>query len=100
MGSLTNELDIQKKTPAVVQLNLWNNLIRTTNNIYSNNGNILNTDPLFIDKALENFEVSANSQAVKKGIDLSNDLYFNSYLNKDIKGISRIFPSTLGCYEK
>ena len=99
-GSLTNELDIQKKTSAVVQLNLWNNLIRTTNNTYSNNGNILNTDPLFTDKTLENFEVSANSQAIKKGIDLSSDLYFNSYLNKDIKGISRISPSTLGCYEK
>jgi hypothetical protein len=33
-GSLTNELDIQKKTSAMVQLNLWNNLIRCTNNYF------------------------------------------------------------------
>ncbi|QIL39191.1 hypothetical protein G7074_07810 [Pedobacter sp. HDW13] len=99
-GSLTNELDIQRKTSAVVQLNLWNNLIRTTNISYNNNGNILNTDPLFVDKALENFEVQANSPTIKKGKDLNADPYFSSYLNKDLKENSRFFPSTLGCYEK
>jgi len=99
-GSLTNELDIQKKTPAMVQLNLWNNLIRCTNNSYNNNGNILNTDPLFTDKDLENFEVSANSMIRKKGYDLSNDPYYTNYLSKDIKGNVRIFPSTLGSYDK
>ncbi len=99
-GSLTNELDIQRKTSAVVQLMLWNNIIRTTNSSYNNNGNILNTDPLFIDKAMENFEVQTSSQALKKGKDLSTDLYFSNYLNKDIKENSRFYPSTLGCYEK
>lgn len=99
-GSLTNELDIQRKTSAVVKLDLWHNIIRTTNSSYNNNGNILNTDPLFVDKAMENFEVQSSSQAVKKGKDLSNDTYFGNYLNKDIKENSRFFPSTLGCYEK
>jgi hypothetical protein len=99
-GSLTNELDIQKKTSAMVQLNLWNNLIRCTNNSYNSNGNILNADPLFINKDLENFEVSANSIARKKGYDLSTDLYYINYLSKDIKGNNRISPSTLGSYEK
>ncbi|WP_316826360.1 hypothetical protein [Pedobacter miscanthi] len=99
-GSLTNELDIQKKTSAAVQLNLWSNLIRSTNNSYGNNGNILNTDPSFISKEMENFEVSANSPARKKGADLSNDPYFSGFLNKDIKGHTRISPSTLGSYEK
>ncbi|MFD2584195.1 hypothetical protein ACFSR6_16950 [Pedobacter vanadiisoli] len=99
-GSLTNELEIQKKTSATIQLNLWNNLIRSTNNTYSSNGNILNIDPSFINKETENFELSANSQVRKKGADLSNDPYFTGYLNKDIKGNARISPSTLGSYEK
>lgn len=99
-GSLSNELDIQKKTSAVMQLNLWNNLIRTTNNTYNANGNILNIDPAFINKDMENFEVSATSPVRKKGADLSNDPYFSDYLNKDIKGNKRISPSTLGSYEK
>jgi hypothetical protein len=99
-GSLTNELDIQKKTSATVQLNLWHNLIRSTNNTYHGNGNILNIDPSFINKEMENFELSANSSARKKGADLSADLYFTGYLNKDIKGNERISPSTLGSYEK
>lgn len=98
-GSLTNELDIQKETAAIVQLNLWSNLIRSSNNAYSNNGNILNTDPLFVNKELENFELAANSIARKKGTDLSTDPYFN-YLIKDAKGDTRIYPSTLGSYEK
>ncbi|QNR83898.1 hypothetical protein H9N25_18505 [Pedobacter riviphilus] len=99
-GSLTNELDIQKKTAAIVQLNLWSNLIRSTNSTYNGYGNILNIDPSFIDKEMENFELSASSPARKKGADLSNDPYFTGYLNKDIKGNTRISPSTLGSYEK
>ncbi len=98
-GSLTNELDIQKKTAAIVQLNLWSNLIRSSNNAYGTNGNILNTDPLFVNKELEDFELAANSIARKKGADLGTDPYFN-YLIKDAKGDTRIYPSTLGSYEK
>ncbi|QXU41714.1 hypothetical protein [Pedobacter sp. D749] len=99
-GSLTNELDIQKKSSAMVQLNFWSNLIRCTNSTYNINGNILNIDPLFINQEMENFELSANSLARKKGADLNTDPYFTGYLNKDIKGNTRISPSTLGSYEK
>lgn len=99
-GSLTNELDIQKKSYAMVQLNFWSNLIRCTNNAYKSNGNILNIDPLFINQEMENFELSANSLARKKGADLNADPYFTGYLNKDIKDNTRISPSTLGSYEK
>lgn len=99
-GSLTNELDIQKKSSAMVQLNFWSNLIRCTNSTYNSNGNILNIDPLFINQEMENFELSANSVARKKGADLNTDPYFTGYLNKDIKGNTRIYPSTLGSYEK
>ena len=99
-GSLTNELDIQKKTSAIVQFNLWSNLIRSTNSAYSNNGNILNTDPLFINQDLEDFRVSPGSIVRKKGTDLSTDPYFFNYLNQDAKGNTRIYPPTLGGYEK
>ena len=99
-GSLTNELDIQKKSSAMIQLNFWSNLIRCTNNAYKSNGNILNIDPLFINQEMENFELSANSLARKKGADLNADPYFTGYLNKDIKDNTRISPSTLGSYEK
>nr|WP_276904826.1 hypothetical protein [Pedobacter kyonggii] len=99
-GSLTNELDIQKKTSAIVQFNLWSNLIRSSNSAYSNNGNILNTDPLFINQDLEDFKVSPSSIVRKKGTDLSTDPYFFNYLNQDAKGNTRIYPSTLGSYEK
>ncbi|MGM9476192.1 hypothetical protein ACS5PU_07170 [Pedobacter sp. GSP4] len=99
-GSLTNELDIQKKTSLAVELNLWNNLIRTTNSGYGVNNNILNADPLFINKAEEKFELSAGSPAIKKGYDLTSDPYFSNYLNKDAKGNARISPSNLGSYEK
>lgn len=99
-GSLTNELDIQKKSSATVQFVLSHNLIRSSNNAYNTNGNILNIDPSFKNKELENFELPANSAARNKGADLSTDPYFADYLDKDIKENKRIYPSTLGSYEK
>jgi len=98
-GSLNNELDIQKKTSAIVQSNLLNNLIRTAATNYNTNGNILNIDPLFASTKLNNFELSNSSPALKKGVNLSADPYFNLYLNKDLKNKTRVFPSSLGCYE-
>lgn len=99
-GSLTNELDIQKKSSATVQFVLSHNLIRSSNNAYNTNGNILNIDPSFKNKELENFELPANSAARNKGADLSTDPYFTDYLDKDIKENKRIYPSTLGSYDK
>ncbi|SES04402.1 right-handed parallel beta-helix repeat-containing protein [Pedobacter rhizosphaerae] len=97
-GNLSNELDIQHKTSAPVQSTLLNNLIKTTISDYSTN-NLVNADPLFIAAILENFGLSGTSPAIKKGANLSSDPYYNTYLNKDLKGKTRIFPSYLGCYE-
>lgn len=99
-GNLTNELDIQKKTTASIQIAFLNNLIKTTSANYSLNGNILNIDPLFIASGSENFELSDNSPALKKGSNLTADPYFSLYLSRDIKYRPRVFPSSLGCYEK
>lgn len=99
-GSLTNELDIQRKTPATIQSNVLNNLIKTSAATYNTNGNILNVEPGFIAADLENFDLQINSIVLKKGYNLSSDPYFGTYLNKDIKDKTRNFPSSLGCYEK
>ena len=48
------------------------------------NGNILNIDPLFINTAAGNFNLSKNSFANKKGFDLSQDFYFGTFLSKDL----------------
>ncbi|WP_421941567.1 hypothetical protein [Pedobacter sp.] len=98
-GNLTNELDIQHKTAAVVQSTLVNNLIKTTSGNYNAN-NLTNLDPLFTSVNAENFELSNASPALKKGINLNTDPYYSGYLNKDLKGKVRFFPSSLGCYEK
>ena len=99
-GSLSNEIEIQKKSTAVIQSVMANNLVRTTNAALNTNNNIINTDPQFVSPLSGNFNVSNTSAAIKKGIDLSGDNYFDAYLNKDINGADRIFPSTLGCYQK
>ncbi|MCZ4224384.1 hypothetical protein [Pedobacter rhodius] len=97
-GSLANELDIQKKSAVSSQVSLNGNLIKTTSTSY-NIGNIINADPLFASVSFENFMPGTRSPAIKKGLDLSSDIYFNTYLNKDLKNKNRIFPSSLGCYE-
>ncbi|MFC3561661.1 hypothetical protein [Pedobacter jamesrossensis] len=98
-GTLTNELDIQKKSMAIVQSNLSNNLIKTTSTNYSSNGNIINSDPLFVSPSSGTFVILNGSPALKKGINLSADVYFNQYLNKDLANKTRLSPSSLGCYE-
>ncbi|PWS28200.1 hypothetical protein DHW03_11665 [Pedobacter yonginense] len=99
-GNLTNELDIQKKTTALVQIAILTNLIRTSNANYNVNGNLLNTDPQFMSNSSGNFELSENSMALKKGANLLSDPYFSLYLNRDLMYRPRVFPSSLGCYEK
>lgn len=97
-GSLANELAIQDKSTASSQYNLNGNLIKTTSTNY-NIGNIINTDPLFASASRGDFTLGNSSPVIKKGLDLSNDPYFNIYLNKDLKNNQRFFPSSLGCYE-
>lgn len=99
-GQLSNELDIQKKTNATMQTNISNNLVKTTSANYNNNGNVINIDPGFISSTTENFKLTNASPALVKGYNLRTDPYFNDYLKTDLLNISRVFPSTLGCFEK
>lgn len=99
-GNLVNEFVVEKKSlfTSVVAI-VKNNLLKSNDSNYSNTGNILNVDPLFINPSFGNFSLNRNSPALNKGLDLSSDPYFNLFLKKDLRNNARIFPSELGCYE-
>ena len=98
-GSLTKELDFDKKGTGLFEIDFQNNLIRTDNQTLGNS-NIYNQDPLFLNTRRENYKLASNSVALGKGKDLTSNIYYNIYLSKDLEQKNRIFPSTLGCYEK
>lgn len=97
-GSLDNEFLINNKGPQAVMVNVTTNLLKTDRNLNSGN-NILNQDPLFEDAKKEIFKLVTNSAANNVGSDLTSNPYFTDYINKDLKGNSRTFPSDLGCFE-
>ncbi|HET8828671.1 MAG TPA: hypothetical protein VFM79_04985 [Pelobium sp.] len=98
-GSLTQELDFDKKGSLAFAKDFQHNIIKTdlqdlgTSNFY-------NTDPFFINTRRENYQLVSNSPAHDSGKDLTTNPYFLGYLNKDFLEKARVFPSTLGCYEK
>lgn len=99
-GNLLHEFVIDKKSPiTTITAIIKNNLLKSNELSYSNTGNILNTDPLFVNPFLGNFNINKNSPGVNKGLDLANDAYFNLFIKKDLRNSARIFPSELGCYE-
>ncbi|MES2417248.1 MAG: hypothetical protein V4541_03620 [Bacteroidota bacterium] len=99
-GNLLDEFIVDKKNNnTVITTIVKNNLLKSNMPIYLNNGNILNADPLFLGSLAGDFKLQKNSPAINKGINLSNDPYFNSFLKTDLSNKARIFPSSLGCYE-
>ncbi len=99
-GKLVDEFLVEKKGPnSVLTTLIKNNLLKTSKINFEANGNLLNTDPLFNNSTTENFNLQNISVAVKKGADLSKDVYFNTYLKKDLKGFNRTLPYDIGCYE-
>lgn len=99
-GSLEDELTVEKKSSAVSVVEVKSNLIKSNQQTYANNGNLINVDPLFINSRQGNFKISDTSPAKNKGISLLTHPYFSTYLSKDILEKERLFPSELGCYEK
>ena len=98
-GSLTKELDFDKKGNLDFLTDFQNNDIKTDKQDLGNT-NIFNEDPSFLNTRRENYQIPANSIINGKGKDLSNNIYFIDYLNKDLMSKARVFPSSLGCYEK
>lgn len=99
-GSLTRELEFSKKGSGSFVSNFTNNLIRTDQLAQLGTTNIYNQDPLFLNARRENFKLVGNSPIIGKGANLSTNFYFSTFLSKDIEGLNRVFPSTLGCFEK
>ncbi|RZK59110.1 MAG: hypothetical protein EOO91_06140 [Pedobacter sp.] len=99
-GNLKDEFVIDKKTPnSILIANIKNNLLRNSITTYDLNGNIFNAEPSFVNVEKGNFRLNPTSPANNKGYNLSADLFFGSYLSKDLNNKTRIFPSELGCYE-
>lgn len=97
-GSLDNEFLVNNKGPKSFVVDIKTNLLKT--DISINGGdNILNQDPLFEDSKKEIFKLVSTSPANNVGSNLSSNPYFNDFINKDIKGVLRIFPSDLGALE-
>ncbi|WP_155978016.1 hypothetical protein [Pedobacter glucosidilyticus] len=101
-GVLREELEISRRgNNQIFNQNFEANIIRSSglaSNTTINNNNFLNLDPTFINPREGNYKTTTNSAARSKGINLSNTSY-SLELTKDIKNITRVYPSTLGCYE-
>ena len=98
-GSLTRELDFDKKGTGVFVQDFQNNLIKTDLQTFGSS-NFYNIDPFFLNTRKEEYNLVSNSPAHDKGKDLSAHPYFPTFLSKDFLQKIRIFPSTLGCFEK
>ncbi|MBC7652888.1 MAG: hypothetical protein H7098_00275 [Oligoflexus sp.] len=98
-GSLQKELDFNKKGNLGFVTDFQNNGVKTDKPDFGNS-NIYNQDPLFLNIRKENYHIPSNSVINGKGKDLSSNIYFIEYINRDLAGRARVFPSSLGCYEK
>ncbi|MEO5910600.1 MAG: hypothetical protein ABIP95_06905 [Pelobium sp.] len=98
-GSLSREVDFDKIGNGIFVNTFENNLIKTDLQDLGSS-NIYNQDPLFFNPKKEEYKFLNNSPVIGKGKDLSSNVYFGSFLSKDITQKTRVFPSTLGCFEK
>jgi len=98
-GTLTEELQIERKTTANITASVSYNIIKTALQTY-NNLNFLSVDPKFVDPANGNFRLQMGSPAINKGLNLSTDPFFGAFLKGDLTNAARTFPSELGCYEQ
>lgn len=95
-GSLADEVVVAARNENLKLFIMQSNLLKSKNVAFTGNGNIINTDPLFEDARNGIFLPLANSPVINRGTDLSSG---SIYLNTDISGKARIYPSELGCYE-
>jgi len=98
-GNLQDELIVEKKGTLPFSQVIRNNLIKTRDATLEGFGNFINENPQFKTIRVNTYTLSTGSPAGNKGEDLSEDTYFNDWLNKDLNGRGRVFPSDLGSYE-
>jgi len=97
-GNQADELIVEKKGNDFTQL-IRTNLIRSKDKNLASSGNIINSEPLFVDVSKYDFRLLSSSPAVNVGENLNSEPSFSNWLSKDRKGKERVFPSELGCYE-
>ncbi|WP_353131944.1 hypothetical protein [Pseudopedobacter sp.] len=99
-GNNRNEIELKKTEEKLFDVEFKSNLIKTdTPDQIQGNNNVFNIDPLFINPRYDIFQLSHESAFLKYGENI-NIPKFNTFIMKDLKGIDRLFPSTLGCFQK
>ena len=91
-GSSVKEIELLNEAGLDFNLNMLNNLLRTTDETFAGFNNILNKDPLFIDPVLFNYQLNSLSPAVNMGADLG--------IMIDLLGNVRSNPPDIGSYEE
>ncbi|MFD1628990.1 hypothetical protein [Pseudopedobacter beijingensis] len=97
-GNNRNELEIIKETTQPHTINFERNVLKTTESTISQD-NIFNIDPIFRNPRFSDFRVNEFSVANDYGKSIFIGLP-SIFIDTDLQGYSRVFPSTVGCYEK
>ena len=91
-GNFDNEIEYLADGRKAFELNMNNNIIKTTDPFFDNGNNILNKDPKFISTFEQLFSLDTLSPAKDAGI--------NTEINTDLKGEIRDNAPDIGAYER
>lgn len=91
-GSSMDEIVLADNSDEPFIFSMTNNLMKTTNELFSGFDNIINQDPLFIDSQEFNYQLDQGSPAINKGVSVGFDI--------DLLGNTRSIPPDIGAYEK
>ena len=91
-GSSTEEIVFEDLSANEFLVDMSNNLLRTTDEFFKINNNILNQDPLFISPVDFEYQLNDGSPALKAGKDIGYSF--------DLLGQPRTIPPDIGAYEK
>ena len=91
-GSSTEEVSLLNEAGENFVLSMSNNLLKTTNDVFTGFDNIINSDPLFKDSEAFNYQLDSLSPAINAGTNLGIML--------DLPGNARTAPVDIGAYEK
>jgi len=91
-GPSTDEIQLLNDAGLNFSLSMLNNLLKTSNETFVGFNNILNEDPLFIDRENFDYQLDSLSPAINSGVELGIAI--------DLLGNSRDNPPDIGAYEK
>lgn len=91
-GNNTDEIILENSGGFIINVDMTNNLFRTSDSFFEGHNNKINDDPLFADPPNANYQLQPGSPAIQSGADLG--------LLIDLSGNPRTTPPDIGCYEK